>query len=822
MNIYACLVHESPECALDLVRNLRHLDPESQVLLYDGGARREILECGQPFNAYGAVLHPAPRGQVWGRLHGFALDCMRFALEHWKFETLTIVDSDQLGTRTGYSGHLQNHLAGQTAVGLLGNSPGVMKVAGEIGPVRCALAEAGLWRSFLRRFAGGEEKFPHWTFWPSTVFTSGAARELVDLFAKDRELQAILANTKIFATEEIFFPTVAALLGYEVAANPCSYDYVQFRVPYTVHHADLALSRHDVFWMHSVPRQINHPLRRHLREKLYQYGNAELRNASPGSVSFGTASPGSSSLRAASPGTAALPAAMTESVPVVAATPAPPQSGGLVLSLPILQRVRGIRGWLQDGEADLLISAVSRALLLPRANDAHRQGAIVEVGSFEGKATLVLASVVKAMRADAKVYAIDPHDGKVGALDGKLTQYPRTQEALVRNLAGAGLRDHVEVIARISSQVTWDKPIAFLLIDHLHDYASVSGDFEKFAGWVVPGGYVAFHDYADYFPGVKRLVDELLDHGGYREAACVHSMIVLERVVCTAKEQACPDSLPQAMPLGAPDPLQLPVAAAPPLVEVVSSPLVSCLMPTADRRLFAAQAIRHFLRQDYENRELIIVDDGEDNIVDLVPDHPRIRYLRLPERLTIGAKHNLACKLAHGDIMVHWDDDDWMADRRLTYQVSELLQQPAMTLSGLARMLFYEPSSGRAWEYAYTMRTPKWVGGGTFCYRREFWNSHPFPDMNEGGDTVFAWNLRQAHVSALADHTFYVATVHGHNTSIKRTGSAGWQPIASRSIERLLDQQSWAFYRDAARWSASSDALATVRRNAAPSSASTA
>jgi len=40
----------------------------------------------------------------------------------------------------------------------------------------------------------------------------------------------------------------------------------------------------------------------------------------------------------------------------------------------------------------------------------------------------------------------------------------------------------------------------------------------------------------------------------------------------------------------------------------------------------------------------------------------------------VGAKRNLACDLANGDIIVHWDDDDWMADWRLSYQVEQLMR----------------------------------------------------------------------------------------------------------------------------------------------------
>jgi len=46
-----------------------------------------------------------------------------------------------------------------------------------------------------------------------------------------------------------------------------------------------------------------------------------------------------------------------------------------------------------------------------------------------------------------------------------------------------------------------------------------------------------------------------------------------------------------------------------------AQPLVSCLMPTmARRRLFVPQAIRYFQRQNYPNKELLIVDYGRNRL----------------------------------------------------------------------------------------------------------------------------------------------------------------------------------------------------------------
>ena len=53
-------------------------------------------------------------------------------------------------------------------------------------------------------------------------------------------------------------------------------------------------------------------------------------------------------------------------------------------------------------------------------------------------------------------------------------------------------------------------------------------------------------------------------------------------------------------------------------MSTLSQPLVSCVMPTADRRRFVPQAIGYFLAQDYPNRELVIVDDGKESVEDLV------------------------------------------------------------------------------------------------------------------------------------------------------------------------------------------------------------
>ncbi len=57
------------------------------------------------------------------------------------------------------------------------------------------------------------------------------------------------------------------------------------------------------------------------------------------------------------------------------------------------------------------------------------------------------------------------------------------------------------------------------------------------------------------------------------------------------------------------------------------NPLVTCLCLTRNRRAWLPRAIGCFLAQTYEERELLIVDDGDEGVTDLVPDDPRIRVM---------------------------------------------------------------------------------------------------------------------------------------------------------------------------------------------------
>jgi glycosyltransferase involved in cell wall biosynthesis len=215
------------------------------------------------------------------------------------------------------------------------------------------------------------------------------------------------------------------------------------------------------------------------------------------------------------------------------------------------------------------------------------------------------------------------------------------------------------------------------------------------------------------------------------------------------------------------------------------APLATCIMPTADRRAFVPGAIELFLRQDYCDVELIILDDGADAIADLVPPHDRIRYLREMRKANVGVKRNRLCELARGDVIVHWDDDDWSAPWRVRYQVEQLIAARA-DVCGLDHVLFYDAAADEAWEYSYPRSAAPWVYGATLCYKKAFWRRNPFPPVSVGEDSRFVWSTIPKSVLPLPDQRFFVAAVHKRNTSVKRTRGCRWRSIPVATVRELF------------------------------------
>lgn len=196
-------------------------------------------------------------------------------------------------------------------------------------------------------------------------------------------------------------------------------------------------------------------------------------------------------------------------------------------------------------------------------------------------------------------------------------------------------------------------------------------------------------------------------------------------------------------------------------------PLVSCIMPTANRRKFVATAIRYFQMQNYPNKELIILDNGMDRIKDLVPDQPDIKYFYMDylDGAALGTKRNMAISKTEGELIMHWDDDDWYASDWMSRQVEALLSSGA-DLCGINQIQFFSPSQNKYWMTKNSNSKRPWLNGANLIYRKSFWMQHPFKDLQIGEDDDFIRN----NGGTVYAHNYYqgfLGTLHPKNTSTK-------------------------------------------------------
>jgi hypothetical protein len=120
--------------------------------------------------------------------------------------------------------------------------------------------------------------------------------------------------------------------------------------------------------------------------------------------------------------------------------------------------------------------------------------------------------------------------------------------------------------------------------------------------------------------------------------------------------------------------------------------LVSCLCVTEDRPAFLPWLFWNFRKQDYESRELVVVDSSSG--VRPASRDASVRVVRCPPGTSVARKRNLAVEAARGDVATWFDDDDWQHPRKLSLLVHALGDDGV--LAGPRRSWFVDLRRGRA------------------------------------------------------------------------------------------------------------------------------
>ena len=193
-------------------------------------------------------------------------------------------------------------------------------------------------------------------------------------------------------------------------------------------------------------------------------------------------------------------------------------------------------------------------------------------------------------------------------------------------------------------------------------------------------------------------------------------------------------------------------------------PLVSCLVVTADRAALLRRAVRCYNRQSYPRRELVVLDDGSEDLEPALRDVPtsELRYHRIERQPAnvLGALRNQTLDLASGEYVAQWDDDDWYHADRLAVQVGALEEgHDACTLT--ATLMHLDTPEFFRLPYVGHLR-----GGvpGTIVHRRN--EEIRYPAQRRAEDTVYLDEWRNHRYVELGEHCahLFIRAFHGENT----------------------------------------------------------
>lgn len=198
------------------------------------------------------------------------------------------------------------------------------------------------------------------------------------------------------------------------------------------------------------------------------------------------------------------------------------------------------------------------------------------------------------------------------------------------------------------------------------------------------------------------------------------------------------------------------------------NPIVSVITPTFNRHPFLKNCLSYFLAQDYPHCEWLILDDSPEPSPDFQNTPSHVHYQHLTQRLSIGEKRNVLVDQAKGDIIVHFDDDDYYAPHYITTLLRKMQQLDADLINLRGWYLldlrshffgYWDLTLKEGWHYRCADAVPNMVYFGEaeqqafhnnhlgygfgYAYRKAIWQRTPFEPINFNEDGQFVLQAAQ-------------------------------------------------------------------------------
>jgi glycosyltransferase involved in cell wall biosynthesis len=114
-------------------------------------------------------------------------------------------------------------------------------------------------------------------------------------------------------------------------------------------------------------------------------------------------------------------------------------------------------------------------------------------------------------------------------------------------------------------------------------------------------------------------------------------------------------------------------------------PIVTVIIPTYNRSDILTKAIASVLEQDFEDLELLIIDDGSTDNTEIVvrkilANDSRVVYQKITSNRGVGFARDVGLRLARGEYVAWVDSDDIWLPGKLSIQISILEKYPEIDI----------------------------------------------------------------------------------------------------------------------------------------------
>jgi cellulose synthase/poly-beta-1,6-N-acetylglucosamine synthase-like glycosyltransferase len=207
------------------------------------------------------------------------------------------------------------------------------------------------------------------------------------------------------------------------------------------------------------------------------------------------------------------------------------------------------------------------------------------------------------------------------------------------------------------------------------------------------------------------------------------------------------------------------------------------IITCTERPAYLQNILQNFLRQDFTPKELIIIINN--NAIDLglwrrqTAEYPRVRVLRVDERIGQGSCLNYAAHQASYDYVAKFDDDDYYSPTYLSNSVAALENSGAGLVGKASWFLYFEGSGTLALfspgnEDTFVDR----VTGATMLIRKSILKRIRFRNLDAGEDVEFCRDCTRNNIRIYATDRYNFVGIRRLDVD-----SHTWQDSEERILE---------------------------------------